>query len=124
MGFEYYEGPGEIQFNGSTLAEATSIKIRYSSNAADSITMTKGWAGIARGPAMAEISVTNVVPKIGMENDYIDMCMTGAKCDIVVPFGAKRRAHQAVIKDVETSQTAEGIATADFTAKSGPPRVL
>jgi hypothetical protein len=124
MAFEYYEGPGEIQFNGSTLAEATSVKVQYMSNSKPVITMAKGFSGVSRGPAQSRLSVENACPKAGMEDEFIEKCIAGEKVDIVVVFGGKRRTHQGVIDTVDTSSASDATGMVNFEVVAGPPKVL
>lgn len=52
----------EIYFNGSKLAEASSVKIARDSKASVVETIGRGFAGITPGAKMITISVTNAVP--------------------------------------------------------------
>lgn len=123
MADDHYEGPGEIQFDGSTLADAKNVKVDYTSNATPVMTFA-GYRGASLGVGMTELSVDTAVAKAGMEADFIEKCFSGAKCDIVVVFGGKRRSHAATIKTVSTSSSSEAEGTASFTAFSGKPRIL
>jgi hypothetical protein len=67
-----YAGPGVIYYNGSVLAEAQSIRVRFISNNNRVRTMKRGLAGRSRGPRETEVSVSNAVPQEGIERDYIN----------------------------------------------------
>lgn len=124
MSLGKYEGPGEIQYNNRTLAEAMSVSITHNPNNNRVYTMKKGLAGRSRGAYEAEISVENAVPKAGLEQDFIAHCIEDADVTISVLYAGKTYIYEGFIDSVDQSQATDAAATLSFTVVAGKPRIL
>ena len=124
MALDRYEGPGEVQFNSRTLAEAMSISVSIASNNTEVLTMKKGLAGRSAGPKRSELSIENAVPKGGLEQEFIKMCVTDQDVTIVHKFAGKDYIYEGWIQDVEASQSTDSPASLNFTVIAGPPRIV
>lgn len=117
-----YQGPGEIQFNGKTLAEATSVSVSIAPNSTPVNTMKKGMAGRSRGPATSTIRVGNAVPVAGLEVDFIDKCIEDEDITVTIIIGSKRRSFDGYITTVDVEYSVGSAAGATFNVMAGKPR--
>lgn len=124
MALDKYEGPGEVQFDSRTLAEATSISLSLESNSTEILTMKKGLAGRSAGAKRVEISVENAVPKGGAEQEFIEKCVDDADVVITHRFAGKDYIYEGWIQNVEASQSADSAASLSFTVIAGKPRIV
>ena len=124
MALDKYEGPGEVQFNSRTLAEAQTISTSLASNSSEVLTMKKGLAGRSPGAKRSEISVENAVPKGGLEDEFFQLCVEDADVTITHLFAGKTYIYEGWIDTVESSQGAESPASVSFTVIAGPPRIV
>lgn len=124
MSLDRYEGPGEVQFNSRTLAEAVSISTNIASNSSEVLTMKKGLAGRSAGPTRTEISVESAVPKGGMELEFAEMCVKDADVTITHRFAGKTYIYEGWIDSVESSQSTDSPASVSFSVIAGPPRII
>lgn len=109
-----YEGPGEVQFDNSTLAEATSITTTNTANSQPVTTMKGGLVGRSRGAPTAEIQVDNAVPKAGMEAEFIEKCVEDADVTITHLLGARRYIYDGWITEVTVTQGTDTPTSASF----------
>jgi hypothetical protein len=119
-----YEGPGELQFDGRTLAEAKTIRGDFNSNSTPVKTMKKGMAGRSKGAFESRIEVENAVPKGGLEQAFIEKCVEDADCRITFVFAGKRYQIEGWIDSVNLNQGTEEDAGLSFTVIGGKPLVL
>lgn len=118
---ERYEGPGEVQLDNSTLAEATSLSVSNNSGNTDVVTMKKGLAGFSKGAPGAEIQVSNAVPKAGMEADFVEKCVAGTFVKVTHLLAGKRYTYSGWIQDTSSEQGVDSTASMSFTVRAGPP---
>ena len=119
-----YEGPGEIQFDGRTLAESSTVRASVSSNSNQVTTMKKGLAGRSRGAVVSQVTIENAIPKGGLEQAFIEKCIADADVRITLLIAGKRYQFEGWIDTVDTSQGVNEMATLSFTVTAGPPLVL
>lgn len=119
-----YEGVGQIQFDGRTLAEADNVSVRHAPNNNRVYTMRKGLAGFSKGAFETEISVTNAVPKGGLEADFIEKAVAGSFVRITVLFAGKRYQYNGWIDSDEHSNGSQESATFSFTVVAGKPTIV
>lgn len=119
-----YEGPGEVQFNQNTMAEATSISVSHNSNSTPVTTMRKGLAGRSRGAYTVSIQVENAVPKAGLEAEFIEQCVENATVAISHLFGGRTYVYEGWIESVDTSNGTDQAASASFSVMAGPPTIV
>lgn len=119
-----YQGPGEIQFNGSTLSEAKSVRVSVASNGKDVNTMAKGLAGRSKGPVKTTINVENAAPLAGLEADFLELCQLSKYVDVVVAFAGKRYQYTGWIDSFDAETNTDNPAAANFVVMAGPARVL
>lgn len=119
-----YQGPGEIQFNGSTLAESKSVRVQIMSNAKEQMTMAKGLAGRSKGPVKSTINIENAAPLAGLEDEFVELCVAGTYVDVVVAFAGKRYQWTGWIDTVDLDTNVENPASANLEITAGPPRIL
>lgn len=119
-----YEGPAEIQFDNSTLAEATSVNIQINGNNNAVTTMKKGLAGRSRGAMTVNIQVENAVPKGGLEAQFIEKCVENADVRVTHLFAGKQYIYDGWIDDVQTQQGTDAPASLSFTVMAGPPLII
>lgn len=119
-----YQGPGEIQWNGSTLAESKSVRISVSSNAKPVITMAKGLAGRSKGPPQTSITIENAAPLAGLEDAFVEKCQKGEYIDVTVAFAGKRYQWRGWIDSVDLETDNENPASANLSMTAGPATVL
>lgn len=124
MALDRYEGPAEVQFDNSTLAEATSLSITNTSNANPVTTMKGGLRGRSRGAPMANIQVDNAIPKAGMEVEFIEKCVQDADVTITHLFGDRRYIYDGWIDEVATTQGTDAPTSLSFTVTARPPRIV
>lgn len=110
-----YEGPGEVQFDNSTLAEATSLSVTNAANSNAVTTMKKGLAGRSRGAPTTSIQVENAVPKAGMEAEFVEKCVQDADVTITHLFGKRRYIYEGWIEEVATTQGTDAATSLSFT---------
>lgn len=119
-----YESGGEIQFNNSTLAEATSVQVETSSNKKPVTTIKKGFAGGAAGAAMTRITVENAVPKAGLEAEFIALCQAGTECTVLRYLAGQRYSYNGYIESVSEQGNVDNAASLSFTMMAGPAKIL
>ncbi len=119
-----YEGPGTIQMDSSTLAEAQSVRVRVASNNNRVRTLRKGLAGRSKGPRETEITVANAVPAAGLEQEFIQKMVVDADVEVVIVFGAKRYQYRGWIDDVSHNNDTDSAASLEYTIVAGPPRII
>ena len=119
-----YEGPGEIQFDSRTLAEASTVRASVSSNSNQVTTMKKGLAGRSRGAVVSQVTVENAIPKGGLEVEFMDKCVQDADVRITLLIAGRRMTFEGWIDTVDTSQGVNEMATISFTVTAGPPIFL
>jgi hypothetical protein len=118
-----YEGPGTIQMDSSTLAEATSVRVRGASNNSRVRTLRRGLAGRSKGPREFEITVANAIPVAGMEQDFIQKMIDDADVSIVVVTGGKRYQYDGWIDDISTNNDTDSAAGVEYTVIAGKPLI-
>lgn len=119
-----YEGPGEVQLDGRTLAEATSVSVSVAPNSTAVRTMKKGLAGRSSGPVECTIRVANAVPKAGFEGDFLEKCVADVDVTVTVIVGGKRLAFDGWITSFDAEYSVGSSAGATFTVMAGKPRRL
>lgn len=119
-----YEGPGEFQFDGRTLAEAKTIRVDFTSNSTTVKTMKKGTAGRSKGAFETRIEVENAVPKGGLEQPFVEKCVDDADVRVTFLFAGKRYQVEGWIDNVSANQGTEEDAGLSFTVIGGKPLVL
>lgn len=119
-----YQGPGEIQFNGSTLAESKSVRVSVASNAKDVNTMAKGLAGRSKGPVKTTINIENAAPLAGLEDEFVELCQSSDYVDVVVTFAGKRYQWTGWVDSVDLDTNVDNPASANLVVMAGPARVL
>ncbi len=124
MALDKYEGPAEVQFDQSTLAEAQSVSITVNGNNNPVTTMKKGFAGRSRGATTVEIQVENAVPKGGLEAEFIEKCVENADVVITHLYAGRQYIYEGYIDSVEATQGTDAPATISFTAMAGPPTII
>lgn len=124
MALDQYEGPGEVQFNQSTLAEAQSISVTVNGNNNPVVTMKKGLAGRSRGAVTVDIQVENAVPKGGMEAEFIEQCVENADVTISHVWAGRTYQYDGYIDSVDTQQGTDSPASVSFTVVAGPPTIV
>lgn len=117
-----YNGPCELQFDGRTLAEATTCRISVTPNTTPVRTMKKGLGGRSRGPVECTIDVESAIPKAGFEVDFMQKCIDDADVTIVIVRAGKRVAFDSFITNVAESYGVQAAASSSFSAMSGRPR--
>lgn len=124
MALDQYEGPAEVQFDNSTLAEATSVSIQVNGNNNPVTTMKKGLAGRSRGAVTADIQVENAVPKGGLEQEFIEKCVDNADVVITHLYAGRQYIYEGYIDSVDASQGTDAPASISFTVVAGPPTIV
>jgi hypothetical protein len=119
-----YEGPGEVQFDAKSLAEAISVSVSIAPNSQPVRTMKKGLSGRSRGPVECTIRVSNAVPKAGMEIDFLEKCINDADVTINIVVGGKRLGFDGWITGFDAEYSVGSPAGATFTVMAGKPRRL
>src|SRR5690348_16410446 len=124
MALDKYEGPAEVQFASSTLAEATSISLTLSGNNNPVTTMKKGFAGRSRGAMTVEIQVENAVPKGGLEAEFIEKCIENADVVITHMYAGRQYIYEGYIDSVDAQQGTDAPASLSFTVQAAPPTIV
>jgi hypothetical protein len=124
MALEQYEGPGEIQFDNSTLAEATSLSIQVNGNNNPVTTMKKGLSGRSRGAVTVDIQVENAVPKGGLEKEFIEKCVENADVQITHLYAGRQYIYPGYIDSVDAQQGVDAPASISFTVVAQPPTIV
>jgi hypothetical protein len=124
MALDRYEGPAEVQFNQSTLAQATSIQKEIQGNNNPVVTMRLGLAGRSFGAKVTNITVENAIPKGGLEAEFIEQCIEDADVTIAHEFAGKQYAYDGYIDSVSVSQSVDSPASLTFSCVCRPPRIL
>ncbi len=124
MALEKYEGPGEVQFDHRTMAEAVSISVTNNGNNNPVTTMKKGLAGRSRGAATANIQVESAVPKGGLEAEFVEKCIVNADVTITHLMAGRMYVYEGWIDDVETTQSTDAPASISFTVMARPPTII
>lgn len=119
-----YEGPAEIQFDGRTLAEASTVRASVASNSNQVTTMKKGLAGRSKGAVVSNITVENAVPKGGLEAEYVSKCVEDADVRITILMAGRRYQFEGWIDNVDMNNGTNEAAGVSFTVIAGPPIVL
>jgi hypothetical protein len=119
-----YEGPGEIQMNSRTLAEAVSVSVQTRSNSSPVRTMKKGLNGRSRGPIETQIQVSSAVPKSGLEQEYVEKCIDDADVTISVKFGGRTYLYDGWIDETNGQNSVDSPADLSFTVMAGKPRIV
>lgn len=119
-----YAGVGEVQLDGLTLAEATSVNVSIAPNSTPVRTMKKGLAGRSRGPVESTIRVSSAIPKAGFEGAFLEKCIDDADVTIIVILANKRYAFDGWINATDFEFNTNASAGANFTVMAGKPRKL
>jgi hypothetical protein len=117
-----YQGPGEIQVDGKTLAEATSVTVTVTPSSTPVNTMKKGFGGRSKGPVVCTIEVENAIPIAGLEVDFIQKCIDDEDITVTMIIGNKRRAFDGYISGTRANYATGSAAGASFTVMAGKPR--
>jgi len=124
MALRRYEGPAQIFFGSTMMAEAKSVSVSIRGNNQKVFTMRGGrsaLSGRSRGAAECELKVENAVPVAGYEVDAHDHCLRNSDVRIVIVGGGKRRTYEGWIEDTDEGRGTDKDATISFTMVSGPP---
>lgn len=124
MALEQYEGPGEVLFDNSAMAEATSISIQNNGNNNPVVTMKKGLAGRSRGALTVDITVENAVPKGGLEAEFIEKCVENADVTITHLMAGRQYIYDGYIDSTDTQQGTDTPASISFTVVAQPPTII
>lgn len=124
MALDKYEGPAEVQFANSTLAEATSISLTLNGNNNPVTTMKKGFTGRSRGAMTVEIQVENAVPKGGLEAEFIEMCVENADVTITHLYAGRQYIYDGYIDSIDAQQGVDAPASISFTVMAAPPTIV
>jgi hypothetical protein len=122
-----YEGPGQVFYQGSLLADATMVRVRHNRNGSEVLTMSKGFAGMTAGAFKSEITVENAVPKniTAQGNpDFVDAMVKGKHVRVVVVHGGKRYGYDGVIDSCDIDNSAKDAAASNFVMFAPRPKVL
>ena len=120
---DIYEGPANVILDSSLLAEATRVTLKYTSGNSTQKTMKKGYAGYARGAGETSAQVENAVPKVGLEQEFVEKCVAGAKCRIEYVSAGKRYQIEGRVDDVESTNGVDEAASFSFTFNGGKPTI-
>lgn len=120
---DVYQGPGEIQWNGSTLAEAKNVKFSIMSGGQDVATMAKGWAGSAPSFVKTTLTIEEAVPLAGLEADFVEALVKGSFIDVTVAYAGKRYSWTAKIESVDGEMSIENPSNVSLSLTSGAPRI-
>ncbi len=90
-----YSRPYTIAFLGSSLAEAETCEIQYTSNDKPVRTLQKGLSGFSNGAEECTVSFRNAIPLRGFEQDFADFTM-------------KHRTVQFTVREANVISTFEG----------------
>jgi len=123
MALRQYEGPGQVQIGGRTLAEAESISWNVAANNNRVYTMRKGLAGKSDGARESDVSVENAVPKAGLEDTFVEQCIEGASVRLVVLLAGKRYTFNGWIEEVSARQSVSERAMISFSVVARPPDI-
>lgn len=124
MALDQYEGPAEVQFDNSTLAEAMSISLTINGNNNQVTTMKKGLAGRSRGAVTVEIQVENAVPKGGLEKEFIEKCVQNADVTITHLYAGRQYIYPGYIDSIDAQQGTDAPASISFTVVAQPPTII
>jgi len=124
MSLDSYEGPGEVQVDQNTLAEATSISVQLNGNNNPVTTMKKGYAGNSKGAGTVDIQVENAVPKAGMEVDLIEKVKAGASITITHVWAGKTYVYPGIVDSVDIQQGTDSPASVSFSATCQMPDIV
>ncbi|MEQ8721040.1 MAG: hypothetical protein RID81_07170 [Sandaracinaceae bacterium] len=123
MAMGFYEGPGEVYFDGRLMGEANRVRFRLQSNNNPVHNFRKGLAGRSKGPRQSELTVEQAIPKAGMQADFVGKCKDDENVRIVVVVGRKRYTFDGWIDDCEVSQGVQEDAGFSFNVTAGPPTI-
>ena len=124
MPLRSYEGPGQLQIDGQTIAEAETVRVNIRSNNNRVYTMLRQFAGRSKGPTETEISIDNAIPRAGFEIDFTRRIVADADVRVTVLVGGQRLQFDGYIDDVALSQGVQEMARASITIAAGPPTIL
>lgn len=119
-----YEGPAEIQFDNSTLAEATSVSITVNGNNNPVTTMKKGLAGRSKGAVTVDIQVENAVPRGGLEHEFIEKCVKNENVRITHLYAGRQYIYDGYIDVVDAQQGTDTPASISFSVVAKPPQII
>lgn len=79
---EPYSGPGYISYRGRPQLQSESIELSYDSGNKDVDTLLLGRAGHSSGADKVMISVSQAIPKAGMEVDWVAVAAAKSQIDL------------------------------------------
>lgn len=93
MALQMYE-KGALFMDGVLLAEIGEFSIEHDAKVVEIETMQKGFAGISPGAARTSVDLSSMVPRKGMEKDYI----TAVQQNTIVELTAFRAGQKGTCK--------------------------
>lgn len=124
MALRRYQGPTQVFFGSTMMAQAKSLSVSVKGNNQKVFTMGAGkpaLSGRSRGAVECELKIENAIPVVGYEVDAIEHCIRNSDVRIVVVSGGRRRTYEGWIDDVDDASATDKDATLSFTVIAGPP---
>lgn len=106
-----------IRIDGKSLTESSSISINRASNAKESNTTQKGFAGMTAGAANLEISVDNAVPSLDFELNPSAFMFENRVVEFIITAAGRTLITYGFIVSDSFSQSVDSSTKLTFTAK-------
>ena len=114
---------GYVFLDGQLLAEELTCDLSYDPKNNIVVTQQKGFAGITMGAGVFTATVTNAIPRAGLEVDYYKLASDRTPVEFIVHAAGKKRISKGFIGPVNEKFGTDQSSTLDFTFTGEEPSV-
>jgi len=111
---------GYVYTDGQLLAEELSVDMEFDPANQVIVTQYKGFAGISPGAGRARATVSNAIPRVGMEYNAVKTAKAHSAVEFVVFAGAEKFSSTGFIMNVKMKFGADQPSTMDFDFEGEP----
>lgn len=111
---------GYVFISGQLLAEELSVDLEYDPGNQIVVTQYKGFAGISPGAGRARATVSNAIPRAGLEYDAYAAADARTPIEFIVFAGSKKRSSTGFIMNVKEKFGHDQPSTIDFDFEGEP----
>lgn len=124
MALQKYANGKMFLFNedgaGGLIAEAVSGSFDYNTNDTPAVTLANGFSGIQPGSDATDVTVENLIPRTGIEFDYVAWAQQRKVIELTFYLGATKKTIKGFINNVGAN-VAPGDVKATFKLMAGAP---
>ena len=107
-------GVGFVFLDGQLLTEELTCDVEYDPQNNVVVTQYKGFAGITAGAGQFTATVSNAIPRAGLEVDFYTLAKDRTPVEFIVHAGSKKRISKGFLQRVREKFATGDSSTVDF----------